>query len=111
MTRLIVVLSLIGLLMMGDIADAVSFMDFLKAIGNSISHPQKKSQSRTKSTKQPDGPTNITCAQHWPLQKLKAQKPIFHTPFPFLENRGSSPARSRPTQVISMSTSFRPERT
>jgi len=39
--------------MMGDIADAGSFMDFLKAIGNSISHPQKKSQSRTKSTKQP----------------------------------------------------------
>ena len=53
MTRLIVVLSLIGLLMMGDIADAGSFMDFLKAIGNSIAHPQKKSQSRTKSTKQP----------------------------------------------------------
>jgi hypothetical protein len=53
MTRLIVVLSLIGLLMMGDIADAGSFMDFLRAIGNSISHPQKKSQSRTKSTKQP----------------------------------------------------------
>ena len=46
-------LSLIGLLMMGDIADAGSFMDFLKAIGNSIAHPQKKSQSRAKSTKQP----------------------------------------------------------
>ena len=46
-------LSLIGLLMMGDIADAGSFMDFLKAIGNSIAHPQKKSQSHTKSTKQP----------------------------------------------------------
>ena len=38
---------------MGDVADARSFMDFLKAIGNSIAHPQKKSQSRTKSTKQP----------------------------------------------------------
>ncbi len=45
-------LSLIGFLMIGDVADAGSFMDFLKAIGNSISHPQKKSQSRTKSTKQ-----------------------------------------------------------
>src|SRR4029453_7761599 len=33
--------------------DAGSFVDFLKAIGNSIAHPQKKSQSRTKSTKQP----------------------------------------------------------
>jgi hypothetical protein len=46
------VLSLIGSLMMGDVADAGSFMDFLKSIGKSISHPQKKSQSRTKSTKQ-----------------------------------------------------------
>ncbi len=46
-------LSLIGFLMIGDVADAGSFMDFLKAIGNSIAHPQKKSQSRTKSTKQP----------------------------------------------------------
>ena len=45
--------SLIGFLMMGGVADAGSFMDFLKAIGNSIAHPQKKSQSRTKSTKQP----------------------------------------------------------
>ena len=45
-------LTLIGFLMMGDVADAGSFMDFLKAIGNSIAHPQKKSQSRTKSTKQ-----------------------------------------------------------
>ena len=45
-------LTLIGFLMMGDVADAGSFMDFLKAIGNSISHPQKQSQSRTKSTKQ-----------------------------------------------------------
>jgi hypothetical protein len=47
------VLSLIGFLIMGHVADAGSFMDFLKAIGNSIAHPQKKSQSRTKSTKQP----------------------------------------------------------
>jgi hypothetical protein len=47
------VLSLIGFLTMGDVADADSFIDFLKAIGNSIAHPQKKSQSRTKSTKQP----------------------------------------------------------
>jgi hypothetical protein len=39
--------------MMGDAADGGSFGDFLKAIGNSIAHPQKKSQSRTKSTKQP----------------------------------------------------------
>lgn len=46
-------LSLIGYLMIGDVADAGSFTDFLKAIGNSIAHPQKKSQSRTKSTKQP----------------------------------------------------------
>ena len=38
---------------MGDAADGGSFGDFLKAIGNSIAHPQKKSQSRTKSTKQP----------------------------------------------------------
>jgi hypothetical protein len=36
---------------MGHIADARSFMDFLKGIGNSITHPQKKSQSRAKSTK------------------------------------------------------------
>ena len=102
---------------MGDIADAGSFMDFLKAIGNSIAHPQKKSQSRTKSTKQPASkqpaspkptfarvpgrPMDITCPQHRPLQKQKAQKPIFHTPFPFLENAGSSSARSRPTQGIS----------
>jgi hypothetical protein len=50
---LIVVLSLIGFLIMGDVADGGSFMDFLKAIGNSIAHPQKKSQSPTKSTKQP----------------------------------------------------------
>jgi hypothetical protein len=49
---LIVAFSLIGILMMGGVADAGSFMDFLKAIGNSIAHPQKKSQSRTKSTKQ-----------------------------------------------------------
>jgi hypothetical protein len=46
------VLSFIGFLLMGDVADAGSFLDFLKAIGNSIAHPQKKSQSRTKSTKQ-----------------------------------------------------------
>ena len=39
--------------MMGDAADGGSFGDFLKAIGNSIAHPQKKSQSRSKSTKQP----------------------------------------------------------
>jgi hypothetical protein len=39
--------------MIGDVANAGSFMDFLKAIGNSIAHPQKKSQSRTKSTKEP----------------------------------------------------------
>jgi hypothetical protein len=39
--------------MMGDAVDGGSFGDFLKAIGNSIAHPQKKSQSRTKSTKQP----------------------------------------------------------
>ena len=45
-------LSFIGFLLMGDVADAGSFLDFLKAIGNSIAHPQKKSQSRTKSTKQ-----------------------------------------------------------
>jgi hypothetical protein len=44
--------SFIGFLLMGDVADAGSFLDFLKAIGNSIAHPQKKSQSRTKSTKQ-----------------------------------------------------------
>ena len=46
-------LSLIGFLRMGDVAEAGSFMDFLKAIGNSIAHPQKKSKARTKSTKQP----------------------------------------------------------
>ena len=46
-------LSLIRFLMMSDVADAGSFTDFLKAIGNSIAHPEKKSQSRTKSTKQP----------------------------------------------------------
>jgi hypothetical protein len=39
--------------MVGDVSDAGSFMDFLKAIGNSIAHPQKKSQSHSKSTKQP----------------------------------------------------------
>jgi hypothetical protein len=50
---LIVVLSFIGFLLMGDAADAGSFGDFLKAIGNSIAHPQKKSPSHTKSTKQP----------------------------------------------------------
>jgi hypothetical protein len=53
LTRLIVVLSLSGFLMVRDVANAGSFMDFLKAIGNSIAHPQKRSQSRTKSTKQP----------------------------------------------------------
>jgi hypothetical protein len=53
LTRLIVVLLLIGFLMMGDIANAGSFMEFLKAIGNSIAHPQKKSQSHTKGTKEP----------------------------------------------------------
>jgi hypothetical protein len=127
MTRLIVVLSLIGLLMMGDIADAGSFMDFLKAIGNSISHPQKKSQSRTKSIKQPAskhtespkpsvGPSpgrpdehNVRTALAAP--EAKGAKADIPYAIPFLENRGSSPARLRPTQVISMSTSFRPERT
>ena len=44
-------LTLIGFLMMRDVADAGSFMDFLQAIGNSIAHPQKQSKSRTKSTK------------------------------------------------------------
>jgi hypothetical protein len=39
--------------MVGDVSDAGSFMDFLKAIGNSIAHPRKKSQSHPKSTKQP----------------------------------------------------------
>ena len=39
--------------MMSDVAEAGSFTDFLKAIGNSIAHPEKKSQSRAKSTKQP----------------------------------------------------------
>jgi hypothetical protein len=53
LTKLIVVLSLVGFLMIGDVASAGSFMDFLKAIGNSIAHPEKKSQSPTKSTKQP----------------------------------------------------------
>jgi hypothetical protein len=53
LTSLIVILSLIGFLMSRDVAEAGSFMDFLKAIGNSIAHPQKKSQSLTKSTKQP----------------------------------------------------------
>jgi hypothetical protein len=52
---LIVVLSFIGFLLMGDVADAGSFLDFLKAIGNSIAHPQKKSRSHSKSTKQPPG--------------------------------------------------------
>jgi hypothetical protein len=39
--------------MVGDVSDAGSFVDFLRAIGNSIAHPQKKSQSHTKSAKQP----------------------------------------------------------
>ena len=50
---MIVVLSLIGFLIMGDVANAGSFMDFIRAIGNSIAHPQKKSQPRTKSTRLP----------------------------------------------------------
>jgi hypothetical protein len=53
LTRLIVVLSLIGFLMSGNVAEAGSFLDFFRAIGNSIAHPEKKSQSHTKSTKQP----------------------------------------------------------
>jgi hypothetical protein len=53
LTKLIVVLSLIGFLMSGNVAEAGSFLDFFRAIGNSIAHPEKKSQSHTKSTKQP----------------------------------------------------------
>jgi hypothetical protein len=53
LTRLIVVLSLTGFLTVSDVANAGSFMDFFRAIGNSIAHPEKKSQSRTKGTKLP----------------------------------------------------------
>jgi len=53
LTKLIVVLSLIGFLMSGNVAEAGSFLDFFRAIGNSIAHPEKKSQSHTKSTKHP----------------------------------------------------------
>jgi hypothetical protein len=53
LTKLIVVLSLIGFLMSENVAEAGSFLDFFRAIGNSIAHPKKKSQSHTKITKQP----------------------------------------------------------
>src|SRR5436305_14270635 len=99
---------------MGDVAEAGSFMDFLKAIGNSIAHPQKKSKARTKSTKQPGSkdvasakPTlspssrppdedNVRAASAAP--EANAEKPMFRTPFRFQENRVLSSARSRPSQ-------------
>src|SRR6266566_753721 len=62
-------LSLIRFLMMSDVADAGSFTDFLKAIGNSIAHPERKSQSRTKSTKQPASKHTAS-----PTQEVKGEK-------------------------------------
>jgi hypothetical protein len=48
-TRPIVSLLLAGFLMIGDVAEARSFMSHLREIGNAITHPQqKKSRSHTR---------------------------------------------------------------
>jgi hypothetical protein len=52
LARLIVASLLVEFLVMSDVAEARSFMDFLKEIGNSIVHPQqKKSRAPTKRTR------------------------------------------------------------
>ena len=55
------------------------------------------------SARVPGRSTNAACARHRPLPKQKTEKPMFHTPFPFQENKVSSLARLRRTQVTSMS--------
>ena len=51
LTTLIALLSLIAFLTTNDVAEARSLMDFLKAVGNSIAHPQKKSKTPSKTDK------------------------------------------------------------
>jgi len=52
LTRLITAFWLVAFLTTSEVADARSFLDFLKAVGNSIAHPQKKSPTPTKTTKE-----------------------------------------------------------
>jgi hypothetical protein len=49
--RFIVTLSIFASLIMSDGAEARSFGDFLKALGNSIAHPQQHPQKRASSRK------------------------------------------------------------
>ena len=52
LTRVIAGSSLAVFLTVSNVADAGSPFDFLRAIGNSIAHPQKKTRSHSKSSQQ-----------------------------------------------------------
>ena len=52
LTRLVTASWLVAFLTTSEVADARSFLDFLKAVGNSIAHPQKKSPTPTKTSKE-----------------------------------------------------------
>lgn len=67
LTRLIIAFSLVAFLTTSDVANARSFMDFFKAVGNSIAHPQKKSRApSTKSKEAPKAPNKDVAATPTP---------------------------------------------
>lgn len=49
--RLVAAFSLAAFLTASDVADARSLLDFFKAVGNSIAHPQRKSRVPAKTSK------------------------------------------------------------
>lgn len=51
LTTVITAFSLTAFVAASDVAEARSFLDFLKAVGNSIAHPQKKPQTPSKTSK------------------------------------------------------------
>ena len=67
LTRLIIAFSFVAFLTTSDVANARSFLDFLKAVGNSIAHPQKKSRTPgTKSKEAPKAPNKDVAATPTP---------------------------------------------
>jgi hypothetical protein len=57
LTRLMAAISLVALVATSNNANARTLMDFLRALGNSIAHPQKKSVPPDKSGKEPANKT------------------------------------------------------
>ena len=51
LARLLIALSFIGFLVTGDLAEARTFGEWLKAVGNSIAHPQKRPSPRPRKEK------------------------------------------------------------